>query len=860
MKVGSVYAGRARPGEPETEAHRFGAGGGARWPILAVTLALGATLPATGARAQGFDATKPVYENLFGGFQADQPAAISGPSPTAAAAREMLTQRQIDPNAKMLVTADELVYDYRRNEIAAVGNVQIYYDGAVLQARKVVYDRANNRLRAEGNVRLTDRDGKIITADNLDLAQDFTDGFVNSLRIDTPDNMHFVAARAERSGGNVTTLTSGAYTPCEPCKENPEKPPLWQVKAAKIVHNETEQTIYFEDARLEFLGVPIAYVPFFTAPDPTVKRKSGFLMPSFINTTEIGFGATVPYFWNIAPNMDVTFSPMITTKQGLLLDGEFRHRLETGAYSIRAAGIDQQDKGAFYDTTDGVPDPTPGYRDQRGYVETHGQFNINKQWYWGWDGYLVSDPTFLDDYNLIDRDTKELTSQLYLVGQGDRSYFDLRAQYFTGLTEYDDQDQMPVIHPVLDYSKVLGQSVFGGEFSYNVNFTSLTRDEVDLRATDPQWVVQNLIEGATNECDLALVTNPREDCLMRGMQGSYTRLSGEATWKRTIVDSAGQMWTPFLNMQVDVAAVQASPIDEPWLGYGGDETLIRAMPAVGLEYRYPFISVQSWGTQTIEPIAQVIVRPDETDIGRFPNEDAQSLVFDDTNLFEINKFSGYDRVEGGTRANVGIQYTANIRGAGTVNALFGQSYQLAGKNSYDYPDMANTGAQSGLDTDQSDYVARLYYAPRKDLALISRFRFDNDDMSMQRFEFEGRATIDRFTVGALYGYYEAQPELGYYDRREGVYTTGTMKINENWSLLGGLRYNLEESEIDYSLVGISYIDECFGISLSYVSDYTESGNRERVDTFLLKISLRTLGEGGFTTRIGSTLESDPAYP
>ncbi|MFD2031189.1 LPS-assembly protein LptD [Ancylobacter dichloromethanicus] len=379
------------------------------------------------------------------------------PSPLAAG----LVNRQTDPNAKMLVTADELVYDNTRNEVIAEGNVQIYYDGAVLEARRVVYDRAANRLRAEGGVRLKDKDGTIIAADNLDLSQDFSNGFVNSLRIDTPESMHFVAARADRENGDTTVLTSGAYTPCEPCKENPQKPPMWQVKAAKIIHKEKEQMIYFEDARLEFLGIPFAWVPYLEAPDPTVKRKSGFLIPSFVNTSEIGYGATIPYFWNIAPNMDVTFSPLIVSKQGVMLDAEFRHRLETGTYSIRAAGIDQQDKGAFMGTDAfGMPDPEPGYRDQRGMIETHGRFNINKNWYWGWDGWLLSDETFLQDYNLINAATREVTSQLYLVGQGDRSYFDLRAMYFTGLTSYDIQGQQPVIHPVLDYSKTLGEIDF----------------------------------------------------------------------------------------------------------------------------------------------------------------------------------------------------------------------------------------------------------------------------------------------------------------------------------------------------------------------------------------------------------------
>lgn len=823
MKVGSVIAGQV-----DTVAKRRvrRLDSPTCWLLFAVTSAtLVAFAPAQQAYAQN---------------SAGPPAIAAG----------LVGNRQSNPDAKMLVTADELVYDNTRNEVIAEGNVQIYYDGAVLEAKRVVYDRNGNRLRAEGGVRLKDKDGTVIAADNLDMSQDFTDGFVNSLRIDTPDSMHFVAARADRSGGDTTVLSSGAYTPCEPCKDNPQKPPLWQVKAAKIIHKEKEQMIYFEDARLEFLGVPIAWVPYLEAPDPTVKRKSGFLIPQFINNSEIGYGATVPYFWNIAPNMDVTFSPLIVSKQGVMLDGEFRHRLETGSYSIRAAGIEQQDKDEFFGQ--------PGYRDQRGVVETHGRFNINKNWYWGWDGWLMSDETFLQDYNLINTATREVTSQLYLVGQGDRSYFDVRAMYFTGLTSYDVQDQQPIIHPVLDYSKTLGESVFGGQFSYDFNLTSLTRNQIDLRATSAAFAptYPTLYDGPTNQCDIAKVdaagVDVRDACLMRGMVGSYTRLSGVVDWRRTFIDTAGQTWTPFFNMQLDVASVQAQTEDQPWLGTGGDEQLVRAMPAVGLEYRYPFIAVQSWGTQTIEPIAQVIIRPDETDIGQFPNEDAQSLIFDDTNLFEVSKYSGYDRVEGGGRANVGIQYTANFNDGGQINALFGQSYQLFGKNSYAYEDMANTGAESGLEDDVSDYVARLYYQPTRDFSLINRFRFDHDDWTVQRYEVEGRANINkRLTVSALYGLYTAQPELGYYEEREGILGSGTLKLNENWNLRAAARYNLNLDEIDYTLFGISYVDECFGLALSYRSDYTESGNRERVDTVLVTITLKTLGEAGFSSEVGS---------
>ena len=205
-------------------------------------------------------------------------------------------------------------------------------------------------------------------------------------------------------------------------------------------------------------------------------------------------------------------------------------------------------------------------------------------------------------------------------------------------------------------------------------------------------------------------------------------------------------------MRADAATLSVS--NEPGVSNfltPGSSELIRGMPTVGLEYRYPFINVQSWGTQTIEPIAQVIARPNETQIGKWPNEDAQSFTFDDANLFSVDKFSGWDRVEGGGRANVGVQYTAQFNQGGSVNALFGQSYQLFGKNSFAQPNLVNTGLDSGLDQTRSDYVARLQFQPNKTYMFTSRFRFDQDDMSLQRLELEARGNYDRWAISALYG-------------------------------------------------------------------------------------------------------------
>ena len=181
----------------------------------------------------------------------------------------------------------EVDYDYNNQRVSAVGNVQMFYNGTSVEADKVIYDQKTKRLHAEGNIRLTDADGKITYANIMDLSDDYRDGFVNSLRVDTADQTRMAATRADRSSGNYTVFENGVYTACAPCKDDPKKPPLWQVKGARIIHDQTEKMLYFENAQLEFFGVPMAYMPYFSTPDPTVKRKTGFLMPGYTSTIDL---------------------------------------------------------------------------------------------------------------------------------------------------------------------------------------------------------------------------------------------------------------------------------------------------------------------------------------------------------------------------------------------------------------------------------------------------------------------------------------------------------------------------------------------------------------------------------------------
>ena len=761
--------------------------------------------------------------------------------------------REKSGQKQMLVQANEINYDYANNRVAAVGNVQIYFGDSTLEANRVIYDQKTKRLHAEGNVRLTEQDGKVTYGEIMDLSDDYRDGFVDSLRLDAPDQTRMAAARAERSSGNFTVFHNGVYTACAPCKDDPKKPPLWQVKAARIIHDQGEKMIYFEDARLEFFGQPLAWLPYFSAPDPTVKRKTGVLTPTISSSSIYGTALEVPYYWALAPDYDATFAPMITTKQGPLLQGEFRQRLINGAYSIRGAGLYQLDKN-YFERSDGTT--TPGFRDWRGSLESSGLFALNNKWVVGWDGTLLSDRTFLQDYNPrlsayratdpFQNPTSEAVSQLYLSGKGNRSYFDARTIYYLGFSEADSQSQIPIIHPVIDYNYVFDYPILGGELGYKINFTSLSRNSADFNP---------ITQSALNDGTCTQTANPAikttASCLLRGVPGVYNRFSAETQWRRTITDQFGQMFTPFASLRADAASIRVN--NDPAVSNfidTGDNNLVRGMPTVGVEYRYPFISVESWGTQTVEPIAQVIARPNETQVGKWQNEDAQSLVFDDSNLFRVDKFSGWDRVEGGGRANYGMQYTAQFNQGGSLNALFGESYSLFGQNSFALGGTTNTGLNSGLDTTNSDYVARLSYQPNSIYMFTSRFRFDNDRFTTQRLELEARANFDRWSGSLLYGDYAAQPLLGILDRQQGILGTGQVKLDANWVLLGAARYDINAGKFDQTRVGLGYVDDCLILGLNYITNYTYSGNVAANHTIMLQLSLRTLGGTSVSQGVG----------
>lgn len=822
--------------------------------------------------------------------------AATEPARAQADAATPADQTAAKPKDRLLVEAKTLVYNRDTNVVTAEGNVQLYYQGRTLEADKVIYNRGTNRVFAEGNAKITEADGSVTYGQRFELSDDFRNGFVDSLSTITKEKTYFTSPRAERAEGETAVFDKGTYTACAPCQAHPERPPFWQIKAMKIVHKAEEQTIYFEDATLELLGVPIAYVPYFSTPDPTVTRKTGFLAPHYVYESRLGHGAAIPFFWNLAPNYDLTLTPTPLSRQGVLGQVEWRHRLMNGSYSIRATGIEQLDPTAFAAKPYGT-----GNRSFRGSIESTGQFYINQNWKTGWDLAFFTDKYYFQDYNVRSDSMgadyiKESISTAYLIGQGDRSYFDIRGYRIIGLSQFDYNKQQPLVHPVLDYNRTFTvdpakTAGVGGEIKLDFNLTSLSRTAADyqsagIRLLDPAYSLYNYCPTSPTPVPGQPNFKP-PSCFLSGIAGDYTRASVQASWQTRLIDPIGEVWKPFAFARADGSWLNLNTTDTftfanntqvatlsnadqlNFVGMANNDLSSRFVPGVGLEYRYPFVAKTDFATHTFEPIAQIIARPNVAHSGTTPNEDAQSLVFDDTTLFAWNKYSGYDRIEGGTRANVGVEYSANLVTGGYANALFGQSYQLAGANPYSLSDISNVGLQSGLQDNTSDYVARAIFSPNSNFALITKGRFDHKDFTPQAVDLIGTYKLGNFSGAAQYSSYAPQPLVGYPNRREGVLVSSRFDFLDHYYVSGTATLELNPTGYDtvtkqYDLklghpqlavlgAGVGYSDDCTTLSVNYSRSYTNAIGVQSVNqTVLLQLTLRTLADVKLQQNLGAT--------
>lgn len=737
------------------------------------------------------------------------------------------------PGEQLLLESDELIYNTQNGNATAVGNVFIAYGGYQLFANRVTYDRANNRFFASDGARLEEAEGNIIIAEEVDLSDDLRDGFLAGLRVDTIYRTRLAADSAVRQG-DVTIFEDGAYTACTSCRRRPDRPPTWSIKARRVIYDEAQHTLTFERAQFDVFGRTLAVLPTFSIPDPTVRRKSGFLTPTAVASNLLGFGVRVPYFQTLGPSSDVTVGLTPLTRQGVFGDIEYRQRTASGAFDVRATGVRQLDPEAF--------DGSSGDRQLRGSVSTSGEFYINPRWRWGWDSTVSTDRRYLSDYKQQTGDNSTLPTTLYLDGLGERNHFEARLWAFRILqedyrtTEVRNppdpftrvgerlQGKQAYVHPAVDYAGVYDGRILSGELAYKFNITSLSRQETDAFGA--------LVDGVNT-------------ARFRGVEGTFTRGSAEVSWRRRMIGPLGQVVTPSAGVRGDLFAIDnrdpnvATLEEDPIVG--------RAMPWVGIGYRWPWLVTAQWGTQTIEPIAEIIARPNETSIGDLPNEDAQSVVFDDTNLFGPTRFSGYDRVEGGVRANVGMRYTLQTYSGGFLSATFGQSYHLAGRNSYRVPDILDSTGASGLSTDQSDYVAGITLDTNGGLAISAKGRFDDETFETERAEVAASTRTGPLSTRLVYAFLAAQPDLGFTDDRKEIHGAASLRVFDRVRVFGQLRYDVDDEDIIRDGIGIAYDDDSLSASLAYSEDRGGLPDEPTDRTIFFRIGLRTIGDATVST-------------
>lgn len=762
----------------------------------------------------------------------------------------------VPEGAQLFLEADTVSYESENAIVTASGGVQIDYGDYQLVARQIVYDQNSRRLVAAGGVELIEPSGNRIYADQIDITDNFADGFVQALRIETPDNTRFAAAEAVRQNGSVTTFERGVYTACEACRENPERPPLWQVKAKRIVWDQEEQVVRYYGAQFELWGLPLAYLPYFATPDPTVQRRSGFLAPELRQSDDLGFGVRVPYFIDIADDRDVTLAGTYYSKQGFLGEAEYRQATDDGYFTLQTAGILQRDPDAFDDFRfDGFFNETVDIEEARGMIGTTGRFALNDRWTFGWDILAQTDSNFSNVYDIENFNQIYRSSEVYLTGLGEQSFFDLRGQAFDVQTENVFTDEVqPNVLPSLDYNHVLADPIAGGEVQLDVNVTALRRDTTSaslLLLCEPAFFNEGL-------CDTSAGFPYRGDIFRRDvLEGDYARGTTEASWRRTYTTSGGLLVTPSFSARGDLYGADMSIADftipNTTTSFGGavvDEAGARGMASAAIEARYPFLIETANTSHVIEPIGQLIVRPNEGKSGLLPNEDAQSLVFSTANLFSQDKFSGYDRIEGGTRANVGVRYSG-VMGAGfVVDAAAGQSFHLAGENPFASQDLALIGYDSGLETDRSDYVSSVALTTPYGITIGAQGRFDEESLDVQRADLMSSVDFGRLTGSMMYSRIAEQPIYGFAEDREQTTAAARFQVTDEITTFGSISFDIENTKVIERTFGVGYADECF----SLIAEYRNTSDRYQLESsqsqVMFRLSLRTLAETGVNFDVG----------
>ncbi len=700
------------------------------------------------------------------------------------------------------VEADNLVFDADANTITALGNVRLSFNGYLASADRAVYDRNSGDLVLEGNAVVRDPEQVVYTGERIQVTGDFKEAFVRALEMQTPDGALITADAAEYRNNVEAILKNGTYAPCGYCVDEEGRKIGWRIKAASIILNQQQETLYLELPQLEVLGVPVASLPFLWMPDPTNPRATGFRFPRFDYSQDYGARVAVPYFLPAGENTDLWLTPMLMSRQAFMLDGEITHRFGPGSTSVRAAGLYQIDRSPFTGET--------GDRDWRGAIQTSGMFVPAENWRAGWSYLAFSDPGFIPDYKLDGFDT---LNDVYVQYLDAGTFFDARIQEFVALGNVTPalQDQQGRTLPLIRLDSVLELGEDMGQIGVKANLIGVNR-LADHTAS---------IGGVP---------------YVYGYQGNKVHAMIEADWSKQFVVPGGLVLTPYLGARLDGASYDGTSALLP-----AASSLFGITPIAALDIRFPFIGIDGASSSYLfEPIAQLSYRGSSTTLPGITNDNAQSFIFEDSNLFSFNRFTGSDRQETGLRANVGGQFMANFADGSWLRLIGGQSYQLAGVNGFSIFDHGQTGNSSGLENVSSFIVAGVQasFAPGMDIG--GKVEFDPATASVIRGAVAAQLDVFEFTLDADYYYLAAQPARGTTTPTHTVSARLGIPLADYWRLSTGVDWNVEAGNWSEASLGAGYDDGYVSYGATYTA--TQDISTSSIEhAFKLNFNLKGLG-------------------
>lgn len=528
------------------------------------------------------------------------------------------------------LVADSVAFDPEEQRLEALGNVEVLQDGVRLRAAAIVYDGAADKLTVQGPLYLIQGQDVTIVASFAELSGDLRDGVLSQARVVFSEQLQLASNEVRRTGGRYTQFYKSVASSCQICEEHPT--PLWEIRAQRITHDAEERQLYFDNASFRVLDVPVFYWPYLRLPDPTVERASGFLLPEFASSGDLGIGIKTPYFYVIDDHSDLTLTPWLTTRGSRTLEARYRRKLSYGQFEINGAVTDDNL----------LPSET-----LRGYLFADGQFSLPRDFILAFDVEATSDDGYLLQYDYSDKD--RLDSAIGVSRTKRDEFIGAGLINFRSLRESDDNRTLPTVVGDAIYERRFTPQHFGGIASLQFEAAGFYR-----RADD--------------------------DFTNTGLARDVARLSAVGDWRRDWVWGNGMI----------VAA--ATELRADWYQVGQDARPIfndttEVTPYASVEWRWPMLRRAGGATHLLEPVVQLVWAKEA---GReVDNEDSLLVEFDETNLFSFSRFPGVDDQEAGRRTNIGMTYTREDDDGWMLGLTVGRVFRDGDFNQFS----ASTGLQ-----------------------------------------------------------------------------------------------------------------------------------------------------------------------